>query len=156
MGQTYMRLPEDGDDGNASASRLSAPTSAHLATTTLQVGGMTCGSCTSAVESGFKGVQGVGTVSVSLVMERAVVTHDPEIIPAEKIQEIIEDRGFDAEVLSTDRPNPTTTQLNSHFSDQSTAIASETESVMTTATTTFAIEGMTCGSCTSAVEAGFN
>ncbi|KAG5751953.1 hypothetical protein H9Q70_005396 [Fusarium xylarioides] len=156
MGQTYMRLPEDGDDGNASASRLSAPTSAHLATTTLQVGGMTCGSCTSAVESGFKGVEGVGTVSVSLVMERAVVTHDPEIIPAEKIQEIIEDRGFDAEVLSTDCPNPTTTQLNSHFSDQSTAIASETESVMTTATTTFAIEGMTCGSCTSAVEAGFN
>jgi Cu+-exporting ATPase len=37
MGQPYMRLPEDG--GNA---RLSASRSAHLATTTLQVGGMTC------------------------------------------------------------------------------------------------------------------
>ncbi|KAK2668512.1 hypothetical protein RAB80_015892 [Fusarium oxysporum f. sp. vasinfectum] len=135
MGQTYMRLPEDGDDRYASASRLPAPTSAHLATTTLQVGGMTCGSCTSAVESGFKGVGGVGTVSVSLVMERVVVTHDPDIIPAEKIQEIIEDRGFDAE---------------------STAIGSEAESATTTATTTFAIEGMTCGACTSAVEAGFN
>ncbi|KAF5249352.1 hypothetical protein FANTH_5433 [Fusarium anthophilum] len=134
MGQTYMRLPEDGDDGNSSASRLSAPTSAHLATTTLQVGGMTCGSGTSAVEAGFKGVDGVGIVSVSLVMERAVVTHDPEIIPAEKIQEIIEDRGFDAE---------------------STAIGNVTESALT-ATTTFAIEGMTCGACTSAVEAGFN
>ncbi|KAF5663860.1 Cu2+-exporting ATPase [Fusarium circinatum] len=155
MGQTYMRLPEDGDDGNSSASRLSAPTSAHLATTTLQVGGMTCGSCTSAVEAGFKGVDGVGIVSVSLVMERAVVTHDPEIIPAEKIQEIIEDRGFDAEVLSTDRSNPATTRLNNHFSDQSTAIGNETESAPT-ATTTFAIEGMTCGACTSAVEAGFN
>ncbi|EXK28859.1 Cu2+-exporting ATPase [Fusarium oxysporum f. sp. lycopersici 4287] len=156
MGQTYMRLPEDGDDRNASASRLPAPTSAHLATTTLQIGGMTCGSCTSAVESGFKGVDGVGTVSVSLVMERAVVTHDPDIIPAEKIQEIIEDRGFDAEVLSTDRPNPATTRLNNHFSDQSTAIGSEAESATTTATTTFAIEGMTCGACTSAVEAGFS
>ncbi|KAF5980294.1 Cu2+-exporting ATPase [Fusarium bulbicola] len=155
MGQTYMRLPEDGDDGNSSASRLSAPTSAHLATTTLQVGGMTCGSCTSAVEAGFKGVDGVGMVSVSLVMERAVVTHDPEIIPAEKIQDIIEDRGFDAEVLSTDRSNPATTRLNNHFSDQSTAIGNETESAPT-ATTTFAIEGMTCGACTSAVEAGFN
>lgn len=42
MGQPYMRLPEGGDDRNASASRLSAPRSAHLATTTLQVGGMTC------------------------------------------------------------------------------------------------------------------
>ncbi|KAF5612253.1 Cu2+-exporting ATPase [Fusarium subglutinans] len=155
MGQTYMRLPEDGDDGNSSASRLPAPTSAHLATTTLQVGGMTCGSCTSAIESGFKGVAGVGTISVSLVMERAVVTHDPEIIPAEKIQEIIEDRGFDAEVLSTDRSNPATTRWNNHFSDQSTVIGNETESAPT-ATTTFAIEGMTCGACTSAVEAGFN
>jgi P-type Cu+ transporter len=85
-------------------------------------------------------------------MERAVVTHDPQIIPAEKIQEIIEDRGFDAEVLSTDRPNPVTTRFNNHFSDESTAIGSEAES----ATTTFAIEGMTCGACTSAVEGGFN
>ncbi|KAF5635995.1 Cu2+-exporting ATPase [Fusarium sp. NRRL 52700] len=156
MGQTYMRLPGDGDGKKASASRLSAPMSAHLATTTLQVGGMTCGSCTSAVESGLKGVGGVGSISVSLVMERAVITHDPEIIPAEKIQEIIEDRGFDAEVLSTDRPGPATTQLNSRPSDQSTAIGNEYESTSTTATTTLAIEGMTCGACTSAVEAGFN
>ena len=89
-------------------------------------------------------------------MERAVVTHDPQIIPAEKIQEIIEDRGFDAEVLSTDRPDPVTTRFNNHFSDESTAIGSETESATTTATTTFAIEGMTCGACTSAVEGGFN
>lgn len=89
-------------------------------------------------------------------MERAVVTHDPQIIPAEKIQEIIEDRGFDAEVLSTDRPNPVITRFNNHSPNESTAIGSEIESGTATATTTFAIEGMTCGSCTSAVEAGFN
>ncbi|KAM0295235.1 hypothetical protein ACHAPM_010916 [Fusarium culmorum] len=112
---------------------------------------MTCGACTSAVESGFKGVDGIGTVSISLVMERAVVTHDPRIIPAEKIQEIIEDRGFDAEVLSTDIPNAGATRTNNHF-NESTAINGETT---TTATTTFAIEGMTCGACTSAVEGGF-
>ncbi|KAM0351064.1 hypothetical protein ACHAPU_002845 [Fusarium lateritium] len=152
MGQPYMRLPEGGDDRNASASRLSAPRNAHLATTTLQVGGMTCGACTSAVESGFKGVDGVGTLSVSLVMERAVVMHDPQIISAEKIQEIIEDRGFDAEVFSTDLPSPVTTRFSNHLSDESSEIESEAES----ATTTFAIEGMTCGACTSAVEAGFN
>ncbi|KAM0364513.1 hypothetical protein ACHAO7_009963 [Fusarium culmorum] len=143
-----MRLPEDGD---GTAGRLSVSGSAHLATTTLQVGGMTCGACTSAVESGFKGVDGIGTVSISLVMERAVVTHDPRIIPAEKIQEIIEDRGFDAEVLSTDIPNAGATRTNNHF-NESTAINGETT---TTATTTFAIEGMTCGACTSAVEGGF-
>jgi P-type Cu+ transporter len=81
-------------------------TPAHMATTTLKVGGMTCGACTSAVESGFKGVDGVGNVSVSLVMERAVIMHDPQKITANKIQEIIEDRGFDAEVLATDLPSP--------------------------------------------------
>ena len=120
-------------------------TPSHMATTTLKVEGMTCGACTSSVESGFKGVEGVGTVSVSLVMERAVVQHDPEIIPAEKIREIIDDRGFDAEVLSTDVP----------------ALASKEgsgpESVDDTEgprlfTTTLAVEGMTCGACTSAVE----
>ncbi|UZP37008.1 hypothetical protein NXS19_004824 [Fusarium pseudograminearum] len=151
MGQSYMRVPENGEGTNASASRLSVSGSAHMATTTLQVGGMTCGACTSAVESGFKGVDGIGTVSVSLVMERAVVTHDPRIIPAEKIQEIIEDRGFDAEVLSTDIPNAGATRTNDHF-NESTAINGETT---TAATTTFAIEGMTCGACTSAVEGGF-
>jgi Cu+-exporting ATPase len=77
-----------------------------MATTTLKVGGMTCGACTSAVESGFSGVDGVGNVSVSLVMERAVIMHDPQKITAEKIQEIIEDRGFDAEILATDLPSP--------------------------------------------------
>lgn len=67
------------------------------------------------------------------------------------IQEIIEDRGFDAEVLSTDIPNAGATGTNDHF-NESTAINGETT---TAATTTFAIEGMTCGACTSAVEGGF-
>lgn len=115
---------------------------AHMATTTLRVEGMTCGACTSAVEAGFKGVDGVGNVSISLVMERAVIMHDPQTITAAQIQEIIEDRGFDAEVLSTDLPTvPTQTALDHDASDF--------------LTTTIAIEGMTCGACTSAVEGGF-
>lgn len=101
-----------------------------------------CGACTSAVESGFKGVAGVGSVSVSLVMERAVVMHDPQTISAEKIQEIVEDRGFDAEVLATDLPSPLLPRRSAPFDREYT-------------TTTVGIEGMTCGACTSSVEAGF-
>ena len=67
---------------------------------------MTCGACTSAVESAFQDVEGVGSVSVSLVMERAVVTHDAEKIKAEQIRDMIDDRGFDAEVIASDRPEP--------------------------------------------------
>ncbi|KAL2148191.1 hypothetical protein VTH82DRAFT_6906, partial [Thermothelomyces myriococcoides] len=114
-----------------------------MATTTLKVEGMTCGACTSSVEAGFKGVDGVGSVSVSLVMERAVVMHDPQRISADKIREIIEDRGFDAEVLSTDLPSPVAPRAS--FGDFGPP----------TMVTTVGIKGMTCGACTSAVEGGF-
>lgn len=132
--------------------RSAAPASgatAHMATTTLKVGGMTCGACTSSVESGFQGVNGVGSVSVSLVMERAVVQHDPEVISTEQVAEIIEDRGFDAEVLSSDVPLAAPDDFLSDSEDEDEA----TES--TIATTTLSVEGMTCGACTSAVEGAF-
>ncbi|KAL6252965.1 Cu(2+)-transporting P-type ATPase [Rhinocladiella similis] len=114
---------------------------AHYATTTLKVDGMTCGACTSAVESGLKGVDGAGAVSVSLMMGRAVIHHDPTILAPEKLAEIIEDRGFDAEVLTTDMPQPTKTSVDGNATHLTT--------------TTLSVEGMTCGACTSAVEAGF-
>ena len=104
-----------------------------------------CGACTSAVEAGFKGVDGVGSVSISLVMERAVIIHDPQAISADQIKEIIEDRGFDAEVLSTDLPTQGRTPKT----------PKQPKDADGTVTTTIAIEGMTCGACTSAVEGGF-
>ncbi|KAK4194426.1 putative type IB cation-transporting ATPase [Triangularia verruculosa] len=125
---------------------LSAPP-AHMATTTLKVEGMTCGACTSAIEAGFKSVDGVGNVSVSLVMERAVVMHDPQRITAEQIREIIEDRGFDAEVLATDLPSPAMPRnsFGGFPTDNGPAMM----------VTMVKIEGMTCGACTSAIEGGF-
>ncbi|EXJ83565.1 Cu2+-exporting ATPase [Capronia coronata CBS 617.96] len=120
-----------------------------MATTTLKVDGMTCGACTSAVESGFKGIEGAGAVSVSLMMGRAVVHHDPVKLPPEKLAEIIEDCGFDAEVLTTDIPQPTTPASQQDGPDGS----DETASKITT--TTISVKGMTCGACTSSVEAGF-
>ena len=122
----------------------------HMATTTLRVEGMTCGACTAAVESAFKDVDGAGNVSVSLVMERAVVQHNPQKLSPEKVQEMIENRGFDAEVLATDTPNiPQREELSSAGKS---AKGADTASL---STTTLAVEGMTCGACTSAVEGGF-
>ncbi|KAF2972408.1 hypothetical protein GQX73_g1187 [Xylaria multiplex] len=107
-----------------------------------------CGACTSSVEAGFKGIEGVGSVSVSLVMERAVIMHDPQKISAEEVKDIIEDRGFEADVLSTDIPSPMITPKHPP------AYRHEDDNPTTTVTT-IAIEGMTCGACTSAVEGGF-
>ncbi|PSN66601.1 heavy metal translocatin [Corynespora cassiicola Philippines] len=121
-----------------------------MATTTLKVEGMTCGACTSAIESGFQGVNGVGNVSISLVMERAVIQHDPNTITADQVKEIIEDRGFDAEVLSTDLPM--VHDVDDHFLSDSD---DEDEVAGQTSTTTLSVEGMTCGACTSAIEGAF-
>ncbi|KAI9705966.1 MAG: hypothetical protein M1836_005372 [Candelina mexicana] len=112
----------------------------YMSTTTLKVDGMTCGACTAAIERGFKGMDGVENVSVSLVLGRAVVVHNSCAVSVEKVAEIIEDCGFDAEVLSTDILLPT---------DRPEPLAP------ITVTTTLAIEGMTCGACTSAIEGGF-
>ncbi|KAI1825665.1 heavy metal translocatin [Xylaria intraflava] len=139
MAPTYKRVPLGDPEGSSSRPPAEA-------TTTLRVDGMTCGACTSSVEAGFKGVEGVSSVSVSLVMERAVVVHDPQRISAEQIKEIIEDRGFDAEVLSTDIPEPTSA------SNYAPVILDDSHP---TTVTTIAVEGMTCGACTSAVEGGF-
>ncbi|KAF2189183.1 heavy metal translocatin [Zopfia rhizophila CBS 207.26] len=124
---------------------------AHMATTTLKVEGMTCGACTSAIETGLQGVEGVGNVSVSLVMERTVVQHDPKIISADQVKEIIEDRGFDAEVLSSDLP-VAVQSADEHFLSDS---EEEDEQASQISTTTLSVGGMTCGACTSAVEGAF-
>lgn len=120
-----------------------------MATTTLDVQGMTCGACTSAVESAFKGVDGAGAVSVSLMTNRAVVHHDPSKLSPAQVAELIEDRGFDAEVLTTDMPKPALSLATADLLDL------EKDDGSRMVETTIDVGGMTCGACTSAVEAGF-
>jgi P-type Cu+ transporter len=124
---------------------------AYMAATTVKVDGMTCGACTSSIESGFKGINGVASVSVNLVMGRAVIHHDPTKLSPEKVAEIIEDRGFDAEVLSTIKPTQDVQQ--SHPVSSSSGL--KVKPISQISTTTLAVSGMTCGACTSSIEAGF-
>ena len=128
-----------------------APT--HMTTTTLKVEGMTCGACTSAVESGLQPLDGVGSVSVSLVMERAVVSHDASRISAQEIREVIEDRGFDAEVLASDGPARSEDEEDDEEGLLLLGGGEEEHSGLWT--TTIKVGGMTCGACTSAVEGAF-
>ena len=144
---TNMPLPHAKDEvvlDNTNAHEERAPI---LSTTTLAIEGMTCGACTSAVEGGFKNIRGVKSISISLLSERAVVEHYSSILSPEAIAAIIEDRGFGAFVMETRtsslRPNKGA-QLN---------LSSQPQVELTA--TTVAIEGMTCGACTSAIEAGF-
>ncbi|OJJ49335.1 hypothetical protein ASPZODRAFT_1457496 [Penicilliopsis zonata CBS 506.65] len=134
---------------SSSAFPLPAPagnqsrSAASTVTTTLKVDGMTCGACTSAVEGAFQGIEGAQDVSVSLVLGRVVVRHEPALLAPERIAGLIEDRGFDATVLEThaSASNADKTGINENGGPRFS-------------TTTLSIEGMTCGACTAAVEGG--
>jgi P-type Cu+ transporter len=93
--ESKEKEPETKMTGGSAKSRPSS------ATTTVAIEGMTCGACTSSVEAGFKGLDGVVRFNISLLAERVVVTHDTAKLTPEKIVEIIEDKGFGAEVIST-------------------------------------------------------
>ncbi|TID26794.1 putative copper-transporting atpase protein [Venturia nashicola] len=117
----------------------------NMATTTLSVGGMTCGACTSAVEGAFKNIAGIKSFSISLLSERAILEHDSKMLTPERIAELIEDVGFEASVVDTKIMAP-----EKRHKSRRTSISSRN-----ILTTTVAISGMTCGACTSAVEEGF-
>lgn len=141
----------------ASSRPTTVPPGAHMTTTTLRVEGMTCGACTSSVESGLKDVEGVGSVSVSLVMERAVVTHDADKIGAEQIRDMIDDRGFDATVISSDRPETPLFDISDEEDVEDDGEEEEEADLLGGGiyATTLHVGGMTCGACTSAVEGAF-
>jgi Cu+-exporting ATPase len=65
-----------------------------------------CGACVAAIEGQLKAMDGILSVQVSLLAERAVVEYDStftdskgEIWTDAKVAEEIEDVGFDAEVV---------------------------------------------------------
>jgi len=63
---------------------------------TLRIYGMTCGSCTSTVESGLREMPGITSVSVSLSTETAKIEFEPGLVGPREMVERIEDMGFDA------------------------------------------------------------
>ncbi|OAX41528.1 heavy metal translocatin [Rhizopogon vinicolor AM-OR11-026] len=63
---------------------------------TLRIYGMTCGSCTSTVESTLREMPGITSVAVSLTTETAKIEFEPGLIGPREMVERIEDMGFDA------------------------------------------------------------
>lgn len=64
-------------------------------TVTIPVGGMTCASCSAAVERSVKKVAGVGAVSVNLASERATVSYDAASVRLSEIKKAISDAGYE-------------------------------------------------------------
>lgn len=62
---------------------------------TLKVEGMSCGNCVKAIETNVGEITGVSTVSVALDAGEVQVDFDSNIATVAKIEEEIEDSGFD-------------------------------------------------------------
>lgn len=62
---------------------------------TIPVAGMTCASCSSAVERALKKLEGVKTVNVNLATEKAVVHYDSTLIRISQIKQAIKKAGYE-------------------------------------------------------------
>lgn len=65
-----------------------------LKTTTLEVEGMTCGSCVRHVGDALRSVPGVASVEVNLREALAVVRHDDGVAPVERLIAALEAEGY--------------------------------------------------------------
>jgi len=70
---------------------------------TLHVSGMSCASCSSAVEAALRQLPGVAEAGVSLLTSTAEVRFDPGTTGPRHFVEAIESAGFEAEVVSGDK-----------------------------------------------------
>ncbi|MFW6200002.1 MAG: heavy metal translocating P-type ATPase [Gemmatimonadota bacterium] len=61
---------------------------------TLEIGGMHCSACSSAVERALKGVEGVSSAGVNLTTERAVVEYTEGAVDEEVLRQAVKEAGY--------------------------------------------------------------
>ena len=59
---------------------------------------MTCASCSGAIEKHFNQLEGINSIAVSLLTNKASIFYDSDVIGPRKIISEIEDIGFEAEL----------------------------------------------------------
>jgi copper chaperone len=67
-----------------------------METTTIKVGGMSCGGCVKSVTGVLAALEGVAKAEVSLEQKQAVVEFDASKVTRDQLKAVIEDAGFDA------------------------------------------------------------
>lgn len=68
-----------------------------METTTIKVGGMSCGGCVKSITGVLTALDGVAKAEVSLEQKQAVVEFDAGKVTRDQLKATIEDAGFDAE-----------------------------------------------------------
>ncbi|WP_186117478.1 heavy metal translocating P-type ATPase [Burkholderia gladioli] len=117
--------------GASDIERVPAPTAPARQPIELEIGGMTCASCSGRVEKALAQVPGVSRASVNLATERASISVEDSVSAAQLVA-AVEKAGYRATPLVADEPVP---------AQSPAAPAIELE-----------IGGMTCASCSGRVE----
>ncbi|KAI5067389.1 hypothetical protein GOP47_0017917 [Adiantum capillus-veneris] len=66
----------------------------------LRVKGMTCTSCSQAIETNLIKVSGIKKAEISLTTEEAVIHYDPKLINYKQIMEVVDDMGYTTDLIS--------------------------------------------------------
>ncbi|KDE07763.1 hypothetical protein MVLG_02033 [Microbotryum lychnidis-dioicae p1A1 Lamole] len=106
----------------------------NVVNSTFVVSGMTCASCVNGLQSALSQDPRIKSQQVTLLPNQAVVSHDPAL-SVDHVREMIEDAGFDAELVES--VNVANKGVGEN-SDQENLGWYESK---------FVIEGMTCASC---------
>ena len=67
-----------------------------METTTIKVGGMSCGGCVKSITGVLTALDGVAKAEVSLEQKQAVVEFDAGKVSRDQLKAVIEDAGFEA------------------------------------------------------------
>ncbi|KAJ3393875.1 hypothetical protein HDU84_000838 [Entophlyctis sp. JEL0112] len=78
----------------------------------LEIEGMTCAACVNTIESVVSNVQGVTSIKVSLLAQRAEITFDPNVIEITALPDLIENMGFGAALLKQEEQGTVTLQIH--------------------------------------------
>ena len=66
-----------------------------METTTLKIGGMTCGGCVASVQRVLKALDGVARADVSLEKNEATVEYEPARVKPADLEAAVEDAGYE-------------------------------------------------------------
>lgn len=111
----------------------------------VSIDGMTCASCVNAIEKALQSRDGVKNATVNLVLERADVVVDSELVTVQDVLGTIDEIGYGATLHSTQDVKSDTSTSNSGLERQNDWQLYS-----------FAISGMTCASCVRAIEDHLN
>ncbi|VFR02913.1 unnamed protein product [Cuscuta campestris] len=103
-GNDVLKTPllQDPDDVRITIHQTNADTWKKVRTLTFKIGGITCASCATSIETAVGGLDGVQSIMVSPLQGHAVVKFVPELISAMKIKEAVEDAGFEVNEFPED------------------------------------------------------